>query len=239
VDKVLEELLELGISTEGVKNVGDIFSFKGDNYQKLDAIAGVVGESVTGMRGVSEMRTLLDYHSISGTRNPLFIDITLARGLNYYTGTIFEVTAADVSIGSVCGGGRYDDLTGIFGMPGLSGVGISFGADRIYDVMQELNLFMQVMPNRPQVLMINFGEEDERYSLQALDALRSAGVAAELYPDVSKIKKQMTYADARKIPYVVLAGEQEREAGCYTLKNMLTGEQQRVTVEELIAAAVR
>jgi len=237
VTGVCQELESLGLHGEALKKLKLVFSMEGSNTERMSAIASMVTGSTTGMKGVEEMNALLDYHRITGTRNPLITDITLARGLNYYTGTIFEVTSSDVSIGSVCGGGRYDDLTGIFGMPGLSGVGISFGADRIYDVMQELGLFVQVMPNRPQVLMINFGGEDERYSLQALDALRRAGVAAEIYPDAARIKKQMTYADARKIPFVVLAGEQEREAGCLTLKNMLTGEQQRVTVEELVAVA--
>jgi len=231
---VSKELQLLGVSGSALDQLNRIFHTQGTNHERVQTIASMVAGSETGLKGVEEMNRLLVYHNINGTRNPLVADISLARGLNYYTGTIFEVTASDVSIGSVCGGGRYDDLTGVFGMSGLSGVGISFGADRIYDVMEELQKFTSLEPQRPKVMFVNFGDQDEAYVLKALHALRESRIPSELYPDVAKIKKQMTYADARQIPFVVLAGEQERGEGCYTLKQMHSGEQKKVTVDEMV-----
>ncbi len=234
VDGVAAELKSLGCREDMISRITQFVGMKGDNSEQMAAITSLVSESEIGMKGVDEMNELLQYHHLNGTRNALMVDITLARGLNYYTGTIFEVNATDVAMGSLCGGGRYDDLTGVFGMPGLSGVGISFGADRIYDVMEELQKFGAIDPIRPQVLLINFGGDDMIYSLNALFHLRKKGVASELYPDAAKIKKQMTYADARKIPFVVLAGEQERAKSCYTIKNMQSGEQQTVDLDGLV-----
>jgi len=238
-EKVLDDLAEIGVKEHALSQLAALFSFKGSNSEKLTLMAELVSGSETGLAGIKEMQKVLSLCDINPTSNSVVVDITLARGLNYYTGTIFEVTAKRVSFGSLCGGGRYDDLTGIFGMPGLSGVGISFGADRIYDVMQELNLFGQVKSRHPQVLFVNFGGEDEVYSLRSLASLRKAGIPAEVYPDPAKIKKQMAYADARRIPYVVLAGEQERTSGQFTLKNMGTGEQQTVDLDALIKTVNR
>jgi histidyl-tRNA synthetase len=238
-EKVLDDLSAIGVDDNSLTLLASLFSFRGSNHEKLNLIEDLVSASETGLKGVAEMRKVLSLCDINQAINPVLVDITLARGLNYYTGTIFEVTASDVSIGSVCGGGRYDDLTGIFGMPGLSGVGISFGADRIYDVMQELNLFDQVKSRHPQVLFVNFGNEDEAYSLKALASVRKAGIAAEIYPEPAKIKKQMAYADARKIPFVVLAGEKERTSRELTLKNMTSGEQETVTLESMIKTVNR
>jgi histidyl-tRNA synthetase len=235
-EKVMDELALLGMSHEALQKLEQIFLFRGSNHEILKAISALIQSSETGRKGIEEMEQVLAYHRETGTQNPVVVDITLARGLNYYTGTIFEVTAKDVSIGSVCGGGRYDDLTGIFGMPGLSGVGISFGADRIFDVMAELDRFQDIRSRQPRVLFVNFGGADELYSLKALMELRKSGVAAEIYPDVAKIKKQMSYADARKVAYVVLSGEQERISHLYTLKTMADGLQRTLTIEELIAA---
>ena len=167
--------------------------------------------------------------------NTIELDLTLARGLNYYTGCIFEVKALDVEIGSITGGGRYDNLTGIFGMPGLSGVGISFGADRIYDVLNQLELYPQEITTATQLLFVNFGDAEAAYALPALAAARGAGIRAEIYPDASKMKKQMSYANARGIPFVALAGESEMAEGVFTLKNMLTGEQTSVKTEQMIS----
>lgn len=234
IDNVMKELAGLRIDKEHLDSLKRIFIFEGNNEEKLSLIGEMLAGSETGQKGIEEMQQLLTYHKETGTRNTVTTDITLARGLNYYTGTIFEVTALDVAIGSLCGGGRYDDLTGIFGMPGLSGVGISFGADRIYDVMQELKLFGDINPGQPKVLFVNFGAEDEIYSLKALTVLRSHGISAEMYPDAAKIKKQMSYADARKIPFVVLAGEEERKSGQFRLKDMSSGDQLTMTLNTLI-----
>ncbi len=231
--KVLEELRVFGVQKKSLNEIEQLFAAGVDNNLKISQVSEIISGSETGQKGIEEMRQLLKYHSETGTTNPVEFDLTLARGLNYYTGTIFEVVASDVNIGSVCGGGRYDDLTGIFGMSGLSGVGISFGADRIYDVMEELNLFAEVKSKKPVVLFINFGGDDEIYSLKALCELRDRGIGAELYPDAAKVKKQMAYADARKIPFVVLAGEQERSEGLFTMKNMQTGEQEKAGLEEI------
>jgi histidyl-tRNA synthetase len=187
-----------------------------------------------GLKGLEEMRQVLLMLKDLDLRNKFDLDIQLARGLSYYTGTIFEVKALDAAMGSICGGGRYDDLTGIFGLPGMSGVGISFGADRIYDVMKELNLFPQALLSSTRVLFINFGAEEEKYCLKILAEVRSAGIAAELYPDQAKVKRQMEYANRKGIPFVILAGKDEIESGYLTLKNMQTGEQKSCTPTEII-----
>ena len=234
VDAVNAEMLANGISQEAVNKLQPILTMNGTNAQKLETIARTIASSEMGVKGVEETRFILDKVETVGLKNELQLDLTLARGLNYYTGAIFEVKAKDVAIGSITGGGRYDNLTGIFGMPGLSGVGISFGADRIYDVLNTLDLYPQNAMQATQVLFINFGETEVDYCLPIAGKARTAGISVEVYPDAAKMKKQMTYANAKGIPYVVLAGESEIEQGKVTLKNMLTGDQQLVSAEQLI-----
>ena len=206
----------------------------GSNDDKLKTMSDVLSGSEIGMKGVEETRFILD--TLKGTLdNEIEFDLTLARGLNYYTGAIFEVKALDYAIGSITGGGRYDNLTGIFGMPGLSGVGISFGADRIYDVLNGLDLYPKEAVNGTRLLFINFGEKETAYCLPVVKACRAAGINTEMYPDKAKMKKQMGYANAKAIPFVVLAGDNEMAENKVTLKNMETGEQKLVTTEELIA----
>ena len=220
---------------------------EGTNEEKLNTIAEVLKDSETGMRGVEETRYILNmlngsaeansslFTLHSSLKNELQLDLTLARGLSYYTGAIFEVKALDTPMGSISGGGRYDNLTGIFGMPGLSGVGISFGVDRIYDVLNALVLYPKDSLQTTQVLFINFGEKETAYCLPIINKVRAQGIRAEIYPDGAKMKKQMSYANAKQIPFVALAGENEIQAGKITLKNMETGEQQMLSPEELIA----
>ena len=234
VDAVNAEMLANGISQEAVNKLQPILTMNGTNAQKLETIAKTIASSEMGVKGVEETRFILDKVEAVGLKNELQLDLTLARGLNYYTGAIFEVKAKDVAIGSITGGGRYDNLTGIFGMPGLSGVGISFGADRIYDVLNTLDLYPQNAMQATQVLFINFGETEADYCLPIAGKARTAGISVEVYPDAAKMKKQMAYANAKGIPYVVLAGESEIEQGKVTLKNMLTGDQQLVSAEQLI-----
>ena len=236
LDKVNEELRNDGISEEAIGKLQPIISLSGSNEEKLEVISQVLAGSETGLKGVEETRFILDTLKTVGLHNEIELDLTLARGLNYYTGAIFEVKALDTPMGSITGGGRYDNLTGIFGLPGLSGVGISFGADRIYDVLNALDLYPKEAVNSTQVLFINFGEKETAYCLPIVGKLRHAGIRAEIFPDKAKMKKQMSYANAKNIPYVVLAGENEMAAGKVTLKNMETGEQTLVTAEELIAA---
>ena len=236
LDKVNEELRNDGISEEAIEKLQPIISLSGSNEEKLEVISQVLAGSETGLKGVEETRFILDTLKTVGLHNEIELDLTLARGLNYYTGAIFEVKALDTPMGSITGGGRYDNLTGIFGLPGLSGVGISFGADRIYDVLNALDLYPQEAVNTTQVLFINFGEQETAYCLPVLGKVRQSGIRAEIFPDKAKMKKQMSYANAKNIPYVVLAGENEMAAGKVTLKNMETGEQTLVTAEELIAA---
>ena len=238
IDNVNAELREDGLSDEQIAKLQPIISLAGSNDEKLSTIADVLKDSETGLKGIAELRFILDTLKTVGLKNELQLDLTLARGLNYYTGAIFEVKALDVQIGSITGGGRYDNLTGIFGMPGLSGVGISFGADRIYDVLNQLDLYPQDSVTATQVLFINFGERETAYCLPIINKVRKNGLRAELYPDAAKMKKQMSYANAKEIPYVILAGESEIEAGKVTLKNMKTGEQQLVTPDELIQAVL-
>ena len=235
LDNVNEELRNDGISEEAIAKLQPIISLSGTNDEKLNVIAEVLKDSEIGLKGVEETRFILDTLKSCGLNNEIELDLTLARGLNYYTGAIFEVKALDVQIGSITGGGRYDNLTGIFGMPGLSGVGISFGADRIYDVLNTLDLYPKDAVNATQLLFINFGDKETAYCMPAASKARVAGIRTEMYPDSAKMKKQMSYANAKHIPFVALAGENEMNEGKFTLKNMETGQQKLVSAEELIA----
>ena len=235
LEKVNEELRNDGISEEAIEKLQPIISLSGSNEEKLEVISQVLAGSEAGLKGVEETRFILDTLKAVGLNNAIELDLTLARGLNYYTGAIFEVKALDTPMGSITGGGRYDNLTGIFGLPGLSGVGISFGADRIYDVLNALDLYPKEAVNSTQVLFINFGETETAYCLPIVGKLRQAGIRSEIFPDKAKMKKQMSYANAKNIPFVVLAGENEMAAGKVTLKNMESGDQTLVTAEELIA----
>ena len=234
IDNVNQELREDGLSEEQIEKLQPIISLSGSNDEKLATIADVLKTSETGLKGIEELRFILSTLKTVGLKNEIQFDLTLARGLNYYTGAIFEVKALDVQIGSITGGGRYDNLTGIFGMPGLSGVGISFGADRIYDVLNQLELYPKDSVTTTQLLFINFGEKETAYCLPIIGQVREHGIRAEIYPDTAKMKKQMSYANSKDIPYVALAGENEIAAGKVTLKNMETGEQQMLSPEELI-----
>jgi len=235
LEAVNAELAADGISPEAIEKLQPIISLEGTNDEKLDVIARVLEGSETGQKGVEETRFILDTLKAAGLNNEMQLDLTLARGLNYYTGAIFEVKALDVQIGSITGGGRYDNLTGIFGMPGLSGVGISFGADRIFDVLNTLDLYPKEATGGTRLLFINFGEREAAYCMPIARQARQAGIRTEVYPDSAKMKKQMSYANAMQIPYVALAGENEMKEGKITLKNMATGEQQLLSPEELVA----
>ncbi len=234
LEKVNDELREDGISEEAILKLQPIISLAGTNEEKLETISKVLESSEIGLKGVEESRFILDTLQLCGLNNEVQLDLTLARGLNYYTGAIFEVKALDTPMGSITGGGRYDNLTGIFGMPGLSGVGISFGADRIFDVLNALDLYPQEAVNATQLLFTNFGERETAYCLPMVTACRKAGIRCEMYPDKAKMKKQMSYANAKNISYVALVGENEMAENKLTLKNMTTGEQQLLSVEQLI-----
>ena len=234
IDNVNAELREDGLSDEQIEKLQPIIMLEGTNEEKLNTIAEVLASSETGLKGVEETKYILSF--LTSLNNEIQLDLTLARGLSYYTGAIFEVKALDTPMGSISGGGRYDNLTGIFGMPGLSGVGISFGVDRIYDVLNALDLYPKDSLQTTQVLFINFGEKETAYCLPVIAKVRQAGIRAEIYPDSTKMKKQMSYANAKQIPFVALAGESEMAEGKITLKNMETGEQQLVTPDELIVA---
>ena len=234
IDNVNAELREDGLTEEQIEKLQPIIMLEGTNEQKLETIAQVLASSETGLKGVEETKYILGY--LTSLNNEIQLDLTLARGLSYYTGAIFEVKALDTPMGSISGGGRYDNLTGIFGMPGLSGVGISFGVDRIYDVLNALDLYPKDSLQTTQVLFINFGEKETAYCLPIVAKVRQAGIRAEIFPDSTKMKKQMSYANAKQIPFVVLAGDNEMAAGKVTLKNMETGEQTLVSADELIAA---
>jgi histidyl-tRNA synthetase len=245
IDNVNQELLEKGIPSEAVEKLQPILHLNGTNSEKLDLLEQVLASSETGLKGVEELRTIFALYAQStqdgnlSTFEPaglqIELDLCLARGLNYYTGAIFEVKALDVQIGSITGGGRYDNLTGIFGMPSVSGVGISFGADRIYDVLTELNLYPDNLQSTTQLLFATFGEQELLYSLGWAKVLRAKGVCVEVYPEPTKMKKQMGYADAKNIPYVAIVGGDEMAAGKVMLKNMLSGEQKLVDLEECLA----
>ena len=234
LENVNAELREKGVSDEAVEKLQPIISLSGTNAEKLDVIAQFLNSSEIGTKGVEETRFVLDTLNTLGLKNEVQVDLTLARGLNYYTGAIFEVKALDVQMGSITGGGRYDNLTGIFGMPGVSGVGISFGVDRIFDVLNELDAYPQDAMISTRVLFINFGDKETAYCLPVVKKLRDAGIRTEMYPESAKMKKQMSYANTKQIPFVAMAGENEINEGKFTLKNMTTGDQQMVTVEQLI-----
>ena len=239
LESVNAELKADGIPDEAIEKLQPIISLSGSNSEKLDVIGNILAASEIGAKGVEETRFILDALEKTGLDNEIELDLTLARGLNYYTGAIFEVKALDTPMGSITGGGRYDNLTGIFGMPGLSGVGISFGADRIYDVLNTLDLYPKEAVNTTQLLFINFGEKETAYCLPSVSKARKAGIRTEMYPDSAKMKKQMGYANAKNIPFVALAGENEINEGKLTLKNMATGEQTMVTPAELIAIVTK
>jgi histidyl-tRNA synthetase len=235
LEAVNEELTKDGISAEAIEKLQPIILLSGTNEEKLQVISEVLKESETGLKGVEEIRFILDTLKLFGLKNEIQLDLTLARGLNYYTGAIFEVKALDVQIGSITGGGRYDNLTGIFGMPGISGVGISFGVDRIFDVLNALDAYPKEAVNGTQLLFINFGEKETAFCMPIAARLREEGIRTEVFPDSVKMKKQMSYANAKSIPFVALVGENEMNEGKVTLKNMTTGEQNLVTPDELVA----
>jgi histidyl-tRNA synthetase len=235
IDNVNAELAADGLSAEAIEKLQPIISMSGSNEEKLDVISGLLKDSEIGQKGVEELRYIFGVLKNIGLENELQFDLTLARGLNYYTGAIFEVKALDVQIGSITGGGRYDNLTGIFGMPGLSGVGISFGADRIFDVLNALDLYPDNAVSGTQLLFINFGERETAYCLPIVSKARSCGISTEIYPDAVKMKKQMAYANNNKIRYVALAGENEMKENKITLKNMVDGEQKLVDADELVS----
>ena len=234
IDNVKAELAESGVGAEAIAKLQPLFEISGDNDSQLETIGRMLAADEVGAKGVEEVRFVLDTLKPLGLNNEIALDLTLARGLNYYTGCIFEVKALDVQIGSITGGGRYDNLTGIFGMPGLSGVGISFGADRIYDVLNQLDLYPSNAMQGAQVLFINFGEAEAARSMQVATQLRQAGIAAEVYPDSAKMKKQMSYANTLGVPYVALIGENEMQSGLVTLKDMQSGEQAQLTPDQII-----
>jgi histidine--tRNA ligase len=234
LDKVNEELAAAGLSDEQIAKLQPIISLSGSNAEQLDTMRGVLAESEVGLRGCDEVAFVLEALG-DGLHNAIDLDLTLARGLNYYTGCIFEVKALDVEIGSITGGGRYDNLTGIFGLPGLSGVGISFGADRIYDVLNQLELYPADTDTGVELLFINFGAAEAARCLELARSARAVGISTEVYPDAAKMKKQMAYANARHVPFVALIGENELQQGLVTLKNMATGEQSQLTPEQLLA----
>lgn len=235
IDNVNAELAADGLSAEAIEKLQPIISMSGSNEEKLDVISGLLKDSEIGQKGVEELRYIFGVLKNIGLENELQFDLTLARGLNYYTGAIFEVKALDVQIGSITGGGRYDNLTGIFGMPGLSGVGISFGADRIFDVLNALDLYPDNAVSGTQLLFINFGERETAYCLPIVSKARSCGISTEIYPDAVKMKKQMAYANNNKIRYVALAGENEMKENKITLKSMVDGEQKLVDADELVS----
>ena len=234
IDNVNAELKEKGLSDEAIATLQPLLALDGTNEERLTSLSTMLAGSEIGMKGIEEMRYVLDHVAALGTRAQVELDVSLARGLNYYTGTILEVKALDVAIGSITGGGRYDNLTGVFGMTGLSGVGISFGADRIYDVLNALDLYPADTMATAQVMFVNFGEQEASASLQHIMALRKAGISAELYPDSAKMKKQMNYANDRQIPFVAIVGADEVQNGTIALKNMTTGEQQTLTISQVI-----
>ncbi|MCR4964618.1 MAG: histidine--tRNA ligase [Bacteroidales bacterium] len=235
-ENVCCEMVERGISADAIAKLDCIFNMTGmSTEEKLDTLSKLLANSETGLEGIREVREMLEYTKSMDIKNEIELDITLARGLNYYTGAIFEVKAKDAAMGSISGGGRYDNLTGIFGLKNMSGVGISYGAERVYDVLNELNLFPDNILNPVKALFINFGGEDERYALAALRELRKAGLSAEIYPDNAKIGKQMTYANNKGIPFVIMAGENERNNKTLTIKDMASGTQEELSLEEALA----
>ncbi len=235
LDNVNAELASKGIPQEAIDKLQPIILLSGSNEEKIATLKNVLAASETGLKGVEESEFILKTITGLGIQSEVELDLTLARGLNYYTGAIFEVKALDVQIGSISGGGRYDNLTGVFGMEGMSGVGISFGADRIYDVLNQLDLYPKEAVNGTQLLFVNFGEAEAAYVLPVLAQVRAAGIRAEIYPDAAKMKKQMSYANAKMVPFVAIVGENEMKEGKVMLKNMTSGEQSLVTPDELVA----
>ncbi len=233
VEKVYEELRRKGLDEDTINMLEPVMNLSGDNTSRLNCLKELIGATDTGSQGLEEMQTILELTKQLQLNAEIKLDQVLARGLNYYTGTIIEVVAKEVSIGSICGGGRYDNLTGIFGLPDVSGVGVSFGADRIYDVLNELERFPEEVLGSTDVLLVNFGEEEAAFSLGILEKLQQKGIRAELYPDAAKMKKQMKYADQKKVSYVLLIGEEEMNTGIFTLKNMNSGEQVKGNLEEI------
>lgn len=236
LDNVNAELASKGIPQEAIDKLQPIILLSGTNEEKLETLKSLLAASETGLKGVEESEYILKTVGALGVRSEVELDLTLARGLNYYTGAIFEVKALDVQIGSISGGGRYDNLTGVFGMDGLSGVGISFGADRIYDVLNQLDLYPKETVNATRLLFVNFGEAETAFVLPVLAKVRAAGIRAEIYPDSAKMKKQMSYANAKAIPFVAIVGENEMNEGKVMLKNMATGEQRLLSPDELLEA---
>ncbi|MDE7190511.1 MAG: ATP phosphoribosyltransferase regulatory subunit, partial [Muribaculaceae bacterium] len=234
LESVQQELLEKGLDREAVERLTPLLELQGSNDEKLAALRELLKDTPTGLKGVEELETVVKGFDELGHECECDIDVSLARGLNYYTGTILEVKALDAQIGSITGGGRYDNLTGVFGMPGLSGVGISFGADRIYDVLNQLNLYPAELSASVKVLFANLGENEAKAALKAVATLRRNGVSSQMYPDSAKLKKQMAYANAEGIPFVAIIGETELENGCITLRSMADGSQREVTAEEMI-----
>jgi len=234
LDKVNEEIASKGISDEAIAKLQPILKLSGSNYEKLNQLKTVLADSEVGMKGISELETIFGLCETMNVQTQIELDLTLARGLNYYTGAIFEVKALDVEIGSITGGGRYDNLTGVFGLEGVSGVGISFGADRIYDVLNQLKLYPETSVEQTKILFVSFGDKELLYCLPWLNTLRSKGINSEIYPEPAKMKKQMTYADNKKIPFVAIVGETEMNADKVMLKNMRSGEQELVSLDDLI-----
>lgn len=239
LDNVNAELASKGIPQEAIDKLQPIILLSGSNEEKLETLKTILAASETGLKGVEESEFILKTVASLGVKSEVELDLTLARGLNYYTGAIFEVKALDVQIGSISGGGRYDNLTGVFGMDGMSGVGISFGADRIYDVLNQLDLYPKNSVNATQLLFVNFGEAEAAYVLPILSKVRAAGIRAEVYPDCTKMKKQMSYANSKAIPFVAIVGETEMNEGKVMLKNMTTGEQALITPDELVEAILK
>lgn len=235
IDKVVDELKERGLSGEMIEQVLPIIQLTGNNRERLKKLESLIGSSIEGKAGIDELGMIIDYLENIDLKSEVEIDQSLARGLNYYTGAIIEVKAKNVDIGSVCGGGRYDNLTGIFGLPDVSGVGVSFGADRIYDVLHELNLFPEQILHSSEVLFINFGRKEGEFSLKILEVLQESGIKAELYPDEAKLKKQMRYADQKGIRFVILIGDEEIKTSRYTIKDMKTGDQRKLLLSEIIS----
>jgi histidyl-tRNA synthetase len=233
IDAVCTEMNEKGISAEAIVKLRPVIGLKGNNNEKLAELTTLFQNSEPGMQGINEMRFVLEKLAISGIQNDLEFDVSLARGLNYYTGTIFEVKSVDAEIGSICGGGRYDDLTGVFGLKGVSGVGVSFGADRIYDVLAQTNGFPVELATVTKLMFINFGDKESEVCVHILSDLRKSGISAELYPDPVKMKKQMSYANSRNIPFVALIGSSEASEGSVTLKNMKTGSQEKIKYQDI------
>lgn len=235
IEGVNKELSEKGISQDTINRLQPILNLSGSSKEKLEKLSLILEKSEIGLLGIQELKTIFSYIENADISANIELDLTLARGLNYYTGAIIEIKAASVQMGSISGGGRYDDLTGIFGLKGMSGIGISFGADRIYDVMQELNLFPQGTENTTKVLLVNFGGNEELVSLNMLNSLHRAGISAELYPEAAKMKKQFGYADNKKIPFIIIIGQDEAQSGMYQLKDMATGEQSKLTADEILS----